>query len=241
LGTLGSFGNSFGYNILSQGANTALTNTVFGNDLTWGSMAGAVAGGLTGAVLPSFNAVKGGAFKNAVSEIGFNTGRGAVTGLASGPARWGIDGGRRHVWQGVLGGAIGGASTSMFNIGVFGAARSFNDSYIRHGKDRPVHQGGGLASLFGGVGISVGRTSWANQRLRGDWVDDATSIHESFHYLQQKQLGFGNFYGRTAIEYIRGLFTPGRFQDNVYGNSSTLEYQAEQVEEAFRNGNPYPY
>jgi len=88
--------------------------------------------------------------------------------------------------------------------------------------------------LFGGVGISVGRTAWTNQRFYGDGVDDATSIHESFHYLQQKQMGFGNFYGRTAIEYIRGLFRPGNFYDNVYRNPSTLEYQAEQVEEAFR-------
>src|SRR5690606_6760580 len=114
LGILGSFGNSFGYNMLSQAANTALTNTTFGNELSWGSVVGTVAGGMVGSVLPKFSAVRGGAIRNVAAEIGFNTARGATTGLAAGAARWAIDGGRGTVLENVIGGAIGGASNSLF-------------------------------------------------------------------------------------------------------------------------------
>ncbi|WP_304518317.1 RHS repeat-associated core domain-containing protein, partial [Candidatus Symbiothrix dinenymphae] len=63
IGVLGSFGNTLGYNVLSQAANNAITNTMFGNDLTWGSVAGSLAGGLLGSALPNFSAMEGGAFK----------------------------------------------------------------------------------------------------------------------------------------------------------------------------------
>src|SRR5690606_24248923 len=115
-----------------------------------------------------------------------------------------------------IGGAIGGASNSLFAIGMFGAAQQFDDSYVPHGKDRPVHRGGGLASMLGGTGISWGRNASVNSRYGPD--ADAVRMHESYHYLQQKELGFANFYGITATEYFRGFIRSGSFYDNVYRN-----------------------
>ena len=60
---LGAFGNTTGYSMLSQIASSVLTNTMFGNIITWGSVAGMATGGLLGSVLPNFNAINGGAFK----------------------------------------------------------------------------------------------------------------------------------------------------------------------------------
>src|SRR5690606_14431359 len=159
LGALGSFGNSIGYNILSQGANMGLTNTLFGNEITWGSLAGAAAGGLAGAFLPRFNPVKGGPLKNAAVELGVNTARGAATGVVGGLAQWAIDGQKPNLWHSAVGGAAGGAGSTLFNLAVFGSAVPFDDSYIPHGKDRPIYREGGLAALLGGTGISWGRTS----------------------------------------------------------------------------------
>lgn len=100
---------------VNQTSRTALTNTMFGNDLTWGSVAGMAAGGLLGSVLPNYSVINGGAFKNAIAEIGFNSGKATLTGLASGVVQAGIDENPNAIWQNTLDGAIGGASSTMMN------------------------------------------------------------------------------------------------------------------------------
>lgn len=151
--------------------------------------------------------------------------------------RWAVDGGKGNLWQSAVGGAIGGASTTLFNLGMFGAARPFDDSYIPHGSNRPVHRGGGLATFLGGTGIAWGRTAYVNS-IDGS---DGERIHESYHYYQQNKMGFANFYGRTISEYLRAFSLTGDWT-NVYRTQGTLEYETMKVQGNYQGGRPfYPY
>ncbi|MDD6209954.1 MAG: hypothetical protein PUB21_05040, partial [Bacteroidales bacterium] len=125
LGTIGlleSFGNTIGYNILTQTGSSVITNTMFGNDLTWGSAAGIISGGVFGAVLPGFNGVNGGRFVNGLAEMGFNSVRTAFTGFVSGLTQAGIDRDPSAIWQNTAAGAINGLASSLAVIATFGAA-----------------------------------------------------------------------------------------------------------------------
>jgi len=225
IGALGSFGNTFGYQMLSQMSNNIITNAIFGNDITWGSLAGSLAGSLIGSALPNFNAVNGGAFKNAVTEIGFNSLRGAVTGFYSGAVQSIIDKNPNAVWQNALGGAISGISTSILNIAVFGTAVKFDDSFINPSQtNRAVYRTGGLAALLGGQGISWGRTAWANGISEyGDQLE-ATLIHEGEHWEQQKRDGFANFYGKTLRNYIQSILKYGSIEPLYDGSYKLYNY-----------------
>lgn len=107
-------------------------------------------------------------------------------------------------------------------------AMSFNDSYVPHGKDRPIHRAGGLADWLGGTGVSLGRNAYGS-----NFEEDYVRIEESQHYLQQKQFGFANFYGRILSEALK-FGTQG-----VYETRGTLEYQAQKVSYDYRDGRPY--
>ena len=174
----------------------------------------------------NFNAVSGGAFKNAMAEIGFNAGKGAVTGLYSGVTQADIDNNPDAVWQNVIGGAINGASTSILNIATFGAAVNFDDSYIGHpAGEGPIYRKGGIASLFNGAGINWGRTAWVNGRLyQGDELD-AAFLHEGTHWWQQKLDGVGTFYGKTAKNYIQSIMKYGNTLPLYDGSYKPYNYE----------------
>jgi len=235
-GLLGTFGNTFGYNMLSQSVSSLVTTTMYGGEINLASISGMVAGGLVGSALPQFNAVKGSGLKNAMLELSYSVGKGALTGATSGTTQWLLGNGDKNtIWQSAFGGAIGGFSNTLFNIGVMGPAMEFDDSYVPHGRDRPIHRGGGLADRLKGTGISLGRNAYGNNRKDSDYRI-ATGIEESFHYLQQKQLGFARFYGRIISEALRYGF------HGAYDKPGTLEYQASHVAADHRYGRPYnPY
>ncbi|MDR0231527.1 MAG: FG-GAP-like repeat-containing protein [Dysgonamonadaceae bacterium] len=243
-GALGSFGNSLGYNILSQASSNALTNTIFGNDLTWGSVAGSLIGGLVGSGLPNFNAVSGGAFKNAMAEIGFNSAQGAFTGFFSGMTQAAIDKNPDAIWQNTLGGAISGASTSILNIATFGAAVNFDDSYIGHpAGEGPIYRKGGIASLFNGQGINWGRTAWVNGRLNKGEFLEAGFLHEGTHWWQQKLDGFGTFYGKTAKNYTQSRILHGTTWALYTGTYKPLNYEhmAQTIQYLYLNSKGYNF
>ena len=232
MGALGSFGNTLGYSMLNQAAGSALTNTMFGNNMTWGSVAGMVTGGLLGSALPNFKAVNGGAFKNAVAEIGFNSGKGAVTGFASGLVQAGIDDDPKAIWQNTLGGAIGGASSTILNIALLGPAYKPHDQYYSHDREgQSTYRKGGLL-LRDGQGLTWGRSlgvsNGEGQPLAG------TEAHESTHMWQQNKMGWANFYGKTIASYISDFFKHGTI-DYLYNTHGTLEWQADNAARYYMN------
>jgi hypothetical protein len=230
VGAIGSFGNTLGYNILSQTSGNIMTSAIYGNDITWGSVAGSVVGGLVGSGLPNFNAVSGGAFKNAMSEIGFNSLRGATTGLYSGITQAIIDDNPDAVWQNVIGGAISGASSSMLNIAVFGAAYKPHDTYYSHDRrGQTTYRKGGLF-LKDGAGLTWGRSLGVSGE--GKTLVE-TEAHESTHIWQQNRMGWANFYGKTVLQYAKAIFAGNWL--SVYNTRGTLEWQAMRSQYYYRD------
>jgi RHS repeat-associated protein len=222
IGALGSFGNTLGYNILGQTSSNLITSAVYGNDITWGSLAGSLVGGLVGSALPNFSAVEGGAFKNAIAEIGFNSLRGTTTGLFSGMTQAIIDKNPNAVWQNAIGGAISGASSSILNIAAFGPVYKPHDNYYSHDKSgQSAYRKGGLL-LKDGQGLTWGRNLGVTGEGR-DLVE--VEAHESTHLWQQNKMGWANFYGKTIKSYISDFFKYGTI-NNLYYTHGSLEWQA---------------
>lgn len=220
-GAFGSFGNTLGYNMLGQVSNTVITNSIFDNDFSWGNMLGTMTGATVGAFFPSFKGVNGSLFKNAVSEIGFNTLRGSVTGFSSGLINALIEKDADYMWQGMAGGALSGASRSLLmNIG-FGAPIKATSYYVDdNGNETKINsllRSGGIINKILDGDVSLGKyaiSQGTNNRQ-----------HETMHVYQQNQIGWANFYGRTLIEYAKALLG-GRWGD-VYGTPGTLENDAD--------------
>lgn len=234
-GLLGSFGNTFGYNMLSQTVSSVVTTSMYGGEINLASVAGMVAGGLVGSAIPKFNPIKGSGFgtgvKNSLLELSYSAGKGALTGATSGAVQKVLGNDDKNIiLNSAIGGAIGGFSNTLFNIGMMGPAMSFDDSYIPHGNDRPIHRGGGLADLFNGTGVSLGRNAYGSFLEGPD-----TRIEESFHYFQQKQLGFARFYGRIISEALRFGFA------GAYFTKGTLENDAQIVRGNYNNRSPFPF
>ena len=216
---LGSFGQSLGYSVLSNVAGSAATTLAFGGNLSFGSVVGMIAGGVVGAGIGSFTGVSGGAFKNAISEMGYNMAKGAIVGGFGGALGAVIEGG--NIGEGFLRGSeygmIAAGTITALNIMVMGAtykpARSFGNS-----NSEPVFRRGNFL-FHKGDGLTIGRNLIT--KLRGDSeVDKYIQAHETGHYYQQSKIGFANFYFRVAKEYL----TTGFYKS--YDICGTLEFGA---------------
>ncbi|MDP2188103.1 MAG: FG-GAP-like repeat-containing protein [Sphingobacteriaceae bacterium] len=240
LGTLGAqlgtFGQSLGYNVLSNVASNSAAAFAFGSDVTAGGLVGMVAGGFIGAGMGNFSGISGGALKNIVAELAFGAVKGAVTGGFGGAIGAAIDGsnmGQAFV-QGAKYGAIAGSTLAGLNVISMGAAYMPSRSYGDFGTNSPVYRRGTFLTkaLAGeGSGIAIGRnlvTHQMNENNAYRGVVDPVKFnhflraHETGHYQQQAQLGFGNFYAKTMYQYF---INPGF--SKVYHTPGTLEYKAD--------------
>lgn len=196
---LGDIGNTFGYNMVSNVANLTATNAIFGYDTGWSDVLSTVAGAAIGSALPAFNGVDGGKFANGVSEIGYNTMRGTVTGLASGVVNAAIQKEPDRIWQGIVGGAISGASRSVAMNVIFGAPYKVDKSYGTEG----LYRGGGISDLLDmGLGLTIGRNMYVRSDI-DDIMQRGTRYHENKHLQQQNESGWARFYGEIIFEYLK--------------------------------------
>jgi RHS repeat-associated protein len=236
IGTsLGTFGQSLAYNIMSSTAGTIGTNLAFGNEGTWGTVAGAVVSGVIGGDMGNFTGVNGGAFKNAVAEIGFNAVKGGVTGMYSGAVSALVDG--TDMGEGILNGAkfgaIGGGVSSGLMIATFGSAIKpdqnmqkkiwkINKEYGISNSYAPVFRRGGLYEFFyeAFTGEPARGVTWGRNLVVPD--DDAgTYVHEYMHFVQQVQMGWGTMQGKGIYEQVRMFLTGGSW--DPYGTLGTIE------------------
>ena len=223
IGGLASIGNSFGYNMLSNISNTMITNAIFGYDTEWSNILPIIGGAAVGSALPNFKGIKGSKFMNGLAEIGYNTLRGTATGLAAGTINAAIKQDPNQIWQGMLGGAIGGMSRSIIMNMLFGAPYQVGNTYGVEG----LYRSGGIADfidkLIEGAGITLGRNIHVQSDLDAHKLEH-TKYHENYHIQQQNQIGWANFYGRTLYEYMRyGV----RGMTSVYYAVGTLEKAAD--------------
>lgn len=209
-GALGSsIGNSLGYNILSQTANTVITNTLFGNKMELNDIFGIVAGAAAGTALPKYKAIKAKPFVNTLAETGFNTVRGAATGAIKGSVDAIIKNDFRYLYMDIAGGALSGFSRTIANNIVFGAPYKTVDI---NGTE-VIYRSGGISSFLDkGFGLTLGRNIWVNNGNN----DIGTMNHEGVHVLQQDHRGWADFYLSIAIEYYNDGTTDGYLEQEAY-------------------------
>ena len=219
--TIASSANKFAFNLLSQTTNSIATNAVFGGNLSFKSVLGITAGAAIGTLLPNFKAIKGGGLVNALAETGFNTARGAITGLGQGFVNAALYKDANYIWQNAVGGAISGFSRSLFMNAIFGAQYdSSAKGYYRQG---------GLADFalkayqfikYGnlnikGYGLTLGNHMYIPTG------DEKTMMHESMHIEQQESYGWATFYALDLFEYAKYGF------HGAYHHKGSLEWNAE--------------
>jgi RHS repeat-associated protein len=242
IGQLGGpLATNIGYSIIGNGASYAATTAISGGDLTWGGLLGSVAGGIVGGTMPGFQGVKGGALANIGAELVDSTVKGAVTGAVSGGVGALIEG--RSIgegWvEGAKRGAIGGAVGAGLRIAAFGhaikpdavnntkAIEALNNMEAEMklvgnemGKYKPIYRSGGAWGLFTDRGIAMGRNLVIPDRK------DYTFVHETIHYYQQLNYGFGRFLAKGMWEqwFLRG---------DPYTTFGTQEWVADRLFELY--------
>jgi len=235
--SLGSFGQSLGYNTLSNTATFTASTLATGGELTAGTIAGSFAGGLVGGTIPGFSGVEGGWASNATAELAYSAVKGSVTGGLSGATAAAIDGqniGQGYI-QGTRSGAIGNTVSSALLIASLEPARTppphsqddldwIEDRMARGGlqagRYKPVYRRGGIYSLFTDRGVTWGRNLVVPDN------EPITYRHEAIHYYQQIRDGFAGFQARSIweigwLEWIKG--------QKVYTTPGTQENQVEQL------------
>ncbi|MEP1778753.1 DUF6443 domain-containing protein [Reichenbachiella sp.] len=231
-GAAGGFAGGSG-NAWTNGAN-------FRDGLSAGAK-GAVYGGVSAGLargIPGFSGVKGGSLANIGAELGHHTLQYGISGAVIGGVDAAIH--RRNIMDGIVRGAktgaMVGAGMGALKIAAYGPAyvpeKSYGNFFKHNG---PVYRKGTFISraLSGeGSGVALGRNLVTHEfkegfSLFGKEVDiaranDFLRAHETAHFIQLRNHGYINFYGRTIREYMRyGL-------SQVYNTSGTLEYQADQ-------------
>ena len=237
-GQLGTFGQSLSYNLLSNITSNSATTFAFGSDVSTGDFIGMIAGGFIGNKIGNFNGVKGGVLKNIGAEFAFNMSKGTITGGIGGAIGAIIDGddiGDGFI-QGAKFGAIGGATMAGLNIAIMGASYIPDNVYENFENDQPVYRRGTfLTKTIGGEGsgLTIGRNLIIhkldenvqyyenNKEINVTLRNKLTEAHETRHFIQQRRMGYSNFYGKIIGEYIKYGFY------NSYNNHNSLEWDAE--------------
>gem|GEM_PF-2989017 len=243
-----SFLNSATGNFLSELASQVGAGAAMGDPITFGTFAGSLAGGLTGSRFGDWNGVKGGWFKNALGELGFNSIKGAARGAVSGGVGAAIDGKAidRGIGNGIRNGAIGGFSQSALMISMFGATYKPNGEQLEFANqmatafglstdDIAWRKGGfyqalqpSLAKMFTPKSLREGystsdfarEVTWGRNVAVFGNTSSATFGHEFGHVIQVNQQGWAAFQARGIYEQLfLGL--------GGYYNYKTNEYQAE--------------
>jgi hypothetical protein len=226
-----AFAQSMGFNILSNTASTVAGSAILNGNISASTIFGSIAGGVAGSFLPQFTGVKGGALSNIGAEISFSALKGSITGAVTGGVSAAVD--RKDILDGIghgaFNGAVGGAALAGVNISLMGPSYIPEQSYGNFGKYPPIYRKGTFITnaLFGGGGVAIGRNLVTNELKKPHGIieninefNHSLRAHETGHYDQMIEMGFGNFYARTIKEYSRGhldtYFTPG-----------TLEYGAD--------------
>ena len=234
--SLGASAQSIGLNIISNTGAQIGTNAAFGNHITWGMVAGGVIGGFVSSGFGNFSGVEGGSLANIGAEIGFNALKYGTAGAISGGIAAAIDDAdlRQGAINGAVYGAIGGATVAGLNILTMGPAYKPAEKFGDFGRYNPVYRKGTFLtrSIFGeGSGVTLGRNLVTHLAKPGGYVasfgidiDDFNrylQAHETGHYFQEINLGFGRMYMKTLQDYFKyGL-------RSVYGTAGTLEYAAD--------------
>ena len=222
------FSSSIGYKLLSQTTNSIITNTIYNNNISLLQMPGIVFGAAFNSVLPDYEAVDGGWFKNIANEMGHNVITGLSSGIVHGVVQAPIDGNADIVPQSIISGALSAFSrTALMDI-LMGAPFK-NDLFEAKGG---LFRQGGLFGLIAkipkdmyGGGLTLGRNMWVNPDYPSKKGNLQLLCHEYCHFVQlHDNYGWTGFYSRYLYEVVKFFFVEGK----QYGAKGTLDYEADQ-------------
>jgi hypothetical protein len=153
---------------------------------------------------------------NTLAETGFNTVRGAATGVVKGGVDAIIKADFRYFYMDIAGSALSGFSRTVANNIVFGAP--YKTVSIKGAQS--TYRTGGLANYVNnkilnkplGEGLTLGTNMYVRQGI----IDYETMNHEGYHVYQQMNMGWANFYGSLALEYRHYGFGNGPLEDEAY-------------------------
>jgi RHS repeat-associated protein len=133
---LGAAGQNMARNALVNSVGNIGASLALGEDFDLTSTLTSLGVGLYTGVIPNFSGVKGGAFKNIIAEMGYNSARGAMTGGLSGGINSALNFGdfAEGFARGAKTGAIGHAVQTGFMISVFGYATEPPDRALTYKK-----------------------------------------------------------------------------------------------------------
>lgn len=235
---LGSFGNSWGYEMLSGVGTNAATSAIYGDQITWNSLIGNAAGSLGGALIGNTpGKYSNSLFRNSSKEILFNTGKGAFTGLLSGSVRHALGDPKEIIFQSMVGGAVnGGVNSALKNI-VFGSPIDPElTNKVKNNPDamklfdkrtKPLFRSGGLSFhvqnfLSNTFDIDAKRSFVYFDNIMMRKGQSSEQGHELYHFYQQFHLSSPySSYSRLIFEQLfifDPYFTP---------NKDYLEYEAQ--------------
>ena len=211
-----NIGNSLGYNILSQTTSSVITNAVFGQKTDLNDVFGIVAGAAAASFLPTFKALKAKPVINTLAETGFNTVRGAASGVIRGGLDAIIHKDARYIYTDAIGGAISGGVKTLLNNAIFGAPYRTTSIEGAHS----TYRTGGLANFINnkllakplGEGLTLGTNMYVRQGMN----DIGTMNHEGYHVYQQMEMGWTGFYGNLARDYLSNRFGYGPLEKEAY-------------------------
>lgn len=195
-------GNSLGYNILSQTTNTLITNAIFGQRTELSDILGIVAGASMGSILPKYKALNAKPLVNTLAETGFNTVRGAATGVVRGGIDAIIHKDARYIYQDAIGGAISGGVKTLMNNLIFGAPFKPNPQYGVKGSYRT----GGLSNIFMNIYKHGGGITLGEQMYVTDSDNEYLLNHELGHVKDQLNAQYGGWSGMYGILISKMLF-----------------------------------
>lgn len=187
-------GNTFGYNLLSQTANSIITNGVFGQETKLSDIVGITIGASFGSILPKYKAINAKPIVNTLAETGFNTLRGAAIGAVRGGIDAIIHKDLRYIYQDALGGAISGGAKTLMNNLIFGAPFKPNPKFGIEG----YYRTGGFSNFIMNLAKHGGGLTLGEQMYVTDPDNEYLLNHELGHVndqLDAQYEGWAGMYG----------------------------------------------
>ncbi|SYZ73734.1 membrane hypothetical protein [Candidatus Zixiibacteriota bacterium] len=212
-GLFGPLGNGLAFQALNQAGTSAATAGIMGQKIGFNSLVASSIGSMAaGGLIGDYSAVKGRWLKNVAGET-LNMGvSGAISGGVSGLAYNALEGNNllSNMGNFVGRGALGGATSAITKSLIMGAPRlRTNDpktirqldagAKVYGCKSQPLYRSGGLLKLLGMTGFAgFGRDVIINESKADN--PNYLWIHETIHFWQYKEAGYGNVLSHLSIE-----------------------------------------
>jgi hypothetical protein len=242
-------GNKAAFGVLNNIGSTAATAGIMGQKLSWQSIAGSVAGSVTSSeMFGQYKGTSGGWLKNVVKDATHGAFSGATSGIVGGMTTNLLS--KRNLTAGLdqyyKYGALGGASSSLWKSALIGASRPVSSNADIQQKLKVGAQAYGTTSTpnyrSGGLWKALGIRDFAgfgNEIIVNSEEDSENWVHETVHFWQYTERGYGRSLDRLSWEQTRSTAGDWGFRNYYpYTSEGAMEWEAEFITRRLY-GEPY--